>query len=197
MVTTGPFRLIPGPAGDLSIYSSETTPGAPVRGHVILCHDLPRPVGRSAADVALTYPALADRLTPASRGWRVVTAALRGSGESAGDFSPSGWLDDLVFVAETEIPADATRVAVGFGFGGVLALRLAAEDERISGAACLGSPADLAGLAVIRPLSWTAADEREWSRRRGFRSRSTPGPRSSRCCTRSKTWSGRRAGPSW
>ena len=144
-MTTGPFRLLPGPAGDLSIYSSETTPGAPVRGHVILCHDLPRPKG-SAADVALTYPALADRLTRES-GWRVVTAALRGAGESAGDFSPLGWLDDLVFVAETEIPADATRVAVGFGLGGVLALRLAAEDERISGAACLGSPADLAALA--------------------------------------------------
>ena len=142
---TGPFRLLPGPAGDLSIYSTDTTPGAPVRGHVVLCHDLPRPNG-AAADVALTYPALADRLTRES-GWRVVTAALRGAGESAGDFSPLGWLDDLVFVAEIEIPDDAPRVTVGFGFGGVLALRLAAEDSRVSGAACLGSPVDLAGLA--------------------------------------------------
>jgi len=142
---TGPFRLRPGPAGDLSCYASATTPGAPLRGHVVLCHDLPRP-GGSAADVALTYPALADRLTRES-GWRVVTAALRGAGESVGDFSAMGWLDDLRFVTETEVPGGDTYVAVGFGFGGVLALHLAAADERVAGVACLGTPADLAPLA--------------------------------------------------
>jgi len=110
----------------------------------VLCHDLPRPKG-VAADVALTYPALADRLTRES-GWRVVTAALRGTGESTGDFSALGWLDDLTFLAENEIPADAPRVAVGFGFGGVLALRLAAGDERVAGVACLGTPSDLGPL---------------------------------------------------
>ena len=115
----GPFRLRPGPAGDLSSYASSTGPGAPVRGHVVLCHDLPRPKG-VAADVALTYPALADRLTRES-GWRVVTAALRGAGESTGDFSALGWLDDLTFLAENEIPEASPRVVVGFGFGGVLA----------------------------------------------------------------------------
>ena len=85
-------------------YASSTTPGAPVRGHVLLCHDLPRPKS-AAADIALTYPALADRLTRES-GWRVVTAALRGAGESAGDFSALGWLDDLTFLAEAEIPCE-------------------------------------------------------------------------------------------
>ena len=142
----GPFRLRPGPAGDLSLYASATGPGAPVRGHVVLCHDLPRPKG-AAADVALTYPALADRLTRES-GWRVVTAALRGAGESAGDFSALGWLDDLTFVAETEIPEGSPRFVVGFGFGGVLALHLAAADERVAGVACLGTPADLTPLAA-------------------------------------------------
>ncbi len=111
----------------------------------MLCHDLPRPKG-SAADVALTYPALADRLTRES-GWRVVTAALRGAGESAGDFSALGWLDDLRFLAENEIPEDSPRLVVGFGFGGVLALHLAAGDERVAGVACLGAPSDLGSLA--------------------------------------------------
>jgi len=111
----------------------------------VLCHDLPRPKG-SAADVALTYPALADRLTRES-GWRVVTAALRGAGESAGDFSALGWLDDLRFLAENEIPEDSPRLVVGFGFGGVLALHLAAGDERVAGVACLGAPSDLGSLA--------------------------------------------------
>jgi putative redox protein len=115
-----------------------------VRGHVLLCHDLPRPKG-SAADVALTFPALADRLTRES-GWRVVTAALRGVGDSAGDFSALGWLDDLTFVAETEVPETSPRLVVGFGFGGVLALHLAAGDERVAGVACLGTPSDLGSL---------------------------------------------------
>jgi uncharacterized protein len=140
----GPFRLRPGPAGDLWTYATATSPGAPVRGHVLLCHDLPRPQA-AAADVALTYPALADRLARET-GWQVVTAALRGAGESAGDFSALGWLDDLRFVAENEIPEESARVAVGFGFGGVLALHLAASDERVGGVACLGTPADVAEL---------------------------------------------------
>jgi uncharacterized protein len=141
----GPFRLRPGPAGDLSSYTSATTPGAPVRGHVILCHDLPRPKG-AAADVALTFPALADRLARES-GWHVVTGALRGAGDSAGDFSALGWLEDLTFLADSEIPESEPRFAVGFGFGGVLALHLAAQDERIAGIACLGTPDELGSLA--------------------------------------------------
>jgi uncharacterized protein len=140
----GPFRLRPGPAGDLSSYVSATSPGAPIRGHVVLCHDLPRPKG-AAADVAITYPALADRLSRES-GWRVVTAALRGAGESAGDFSALGWLDDLIFLAESEVPGSSPRLVVGFGFGGVLALHLAAGDDRVAGVACLGTPADLTPL---------------------------------------------------
>jgi putative redox protein len=142
----GPFRLRPGPSGDLWTYASATSPGAPIRGHIVLCHDLPRPKG-AAADVALTYPALADRLSRES-GWRVVTAALRGAGESAGDFSPLGWLEDMTFLAETEIPEDAPRLAVGFGFGGVLALHMAALDDRVEGVACLGTPASLDAMAA-------------------------------------------------
>lgn len=138
---TGPFRLLPGPAGDLWTYASATPPGSPHGGHVVLCHDLPRAKG-SAHDVALTYPALADRLTRET-GWRVVTATLRGAGDSTGDFSAQGWLDDLHLVTETEVPADAPRWLVGFGFGGVLALHVASLDERVAGVACLGTPAAL------------------------------------------------------
>ncbi len=142
----GPFRLQPGPAGDLATYASASGPGASVRGHVVLCHDLPRPKGASA-DVAVTYPSLADHLHRESA-WRVVTAVLRGAGDSAGDFSPLGWLDDLAFVAEAEVPESSPRVVVGFGFGGVLALHLAARDERVVGVGCLGTPSDLAPLAA-------------------------------------------------
>ena len=145
----------------------------------MLCHDLPRPKG-SAADVALTYPALADRLTRES-GWRVVTAALRGAGESAGDFSALGWLDDLAFLAETEIPETAPRLVVGFGFGGVLALHLAAR-RRAGGGRGLPRHAGRLGPAGPRPRAncWPAAGGPASSRRPGSRPRPRPGPRSSR-----------------
>jgi uncharacterized protein len=138
---SGPFRLLEGDAGDLWSYSTATVPGAPVSGHVVLCHDLPRATG-SANDVAQTYPALADRLTRET-GQRVVTGILRGAGASDGDFSAQGWLNDLGRLTETEVPAEARRWLVGFGFGGVLALHIAAGDERVAGVACLGTPADL------------------------------------------------------
>jgi uncharacterized protein len=115
-----------------------------VSGHVVLCHDLPRASG-SAKDVAQTYPALADRLTRET-GQRVVTGILRGAGASEGDFSAQGWLDDLRWLMDTEVPGEARRWLVGFGLGGVLALRVAADDDRVAGVACLGTPADLAVL---------------------------------------------------
>jgi putative redox protein len=140
----GPFRLLPGPAGDLWTYASTTPAGAPVAGHVLLCHDLPRAKG-SAHDVALTYPALADRLTRET-GWRVVIGTLRGIGDAGGDFSAQGWVEDLNLIMEAEIPPEAPRLLVGFGFGGVLALHLASHDERAVGVACLGTPATLDSL---------------------------------------------------
>jgi putative redox protein len=111
----------------------------------VLCHDLPRSKG-SAADVAVTYPALADRLTRES-GRRVVTATFRGAGDSTGDFSGLGWLEDLAFLTESEVPESSPRIVIGFGFGGVLALHLAAHDQRVAGIACLGTPASLAALS--------------------------------------------------
>jgi pimeloyl-ACP methyl ester carboxylesterase len=141
---SGPFRLLEGEAGDLWSYASATPPGAPISGHVVICHDLPRATG-SANDVAQTYPALADRLTRET-GLRVVTGTLRGAGASDGDFSARGWADDVRQLIGTEVPDDARRWLVGFGFGGVLALHLAASDERVAGVACLGAPADLESL---------------------------------------------------
>jgi pimeloyl-ACP methyl ester carboxylesterase len=138
---TGPFRLLHGPAGDLWSYATAVPNGAPASGHVVLCHDLPRSAG-SAKDVAQTYPALADRLTRET-GQRAVTGILRGAGASDGDFSAQGWLDDLRVLIDTEVTDDAPRWLVGFGLGGVLALHLAAADDRVAGVACLGTPADL------------------------------------------------------
>ena len=138
---TGPYRLLPGPVGDFWAYASAARSSA---GHVVLCHDLPRSTG-SARDVGQTLPSLADRLTRETS-FRVVAGTLRGAGESAGDFSAQGWVDDLEFLVSTEVPEDSPRWLVGFGFGGVVALHMAANDQRVAGVACLGTPATLDAL---------------------------------------------------
>ena len=182
----GSWRLLDGPAGVLRSYVTATATGALDGPALLICHEFP-PFKGGSADVGRTYPTLADKLAEES-GWRVVTATLRGSGGSEGDFSAAGWLEDLRFLLdETQVglstdagatesgatepgatdaaPTDAapTGVAptkapagpgedpvhvVGFGFGGALALRLAAESPRVAGVACLGSPADLSGWAA-------------------------------------------------
>ena len=69
---------------------------------------------------------------------------LRGAGGSEGDFSASGWLEDLGFLVDQQVGADGRIWLVGFGLGGALALRLAAGDQRVAGVASLAAPADLA-----------------------------------------------------
>jgi len=143
---TGPWRLLDGPAGVLHAYATPTAPGSPPVPALLLCHELPRERG-SAPDVGRTYPALADRLGLES-GFKVATGLLRGAGGSEGDFSAAGWLEDLRFLADHEVGDDGALWLVGFDLGGVLALRLAAEDQRVRGVACLGAPAD--------PAVWAA-----------------------------------------
>lgn len=137
---TGPWQLVDGPAGVLRTYA--TTPGSPAGPVLLLCHELPR-VRRSAVDAGRTFPALADRLSQES-GFQVVVGMLRGAGGSEGDFSASGWLEDLGFLVDQQVGAGGQIWLAGFGLGGALALRLAAGDERVGGVAALAAPADLA-----------------------------------------------------
>jgi uncharacterized protein len=102
-----------------------------------------------AADTGRAYPALADRLGQES-GFRVVTGMLRGAGGSDGDFSASGWLEDLEFLVDQEVGAGGKVWIVGFGLGGAFALRLAADDDRVRGVASLAGPADV-GAWVAEP----------------------------------------------
>ena len=61
---------------------------------------------------------------------------------------------------------------VGFGFGGVLALHLAAGDERVAGVACLGTPGRPRPADRATPSGcWPAAARPASSRRPGSRPR--------------------------
>ncbi len=102
----------------------------------------------SAQRVADTLPTLADHIADEA-GWTVVVGCLRGVGASAGDFSLGGWYEDLRAVVDhaAEITHRDGVWIVGFGTGGALGLCLAAQDGRVRGVACFGSPATFADWA--------------------------------------------------
>ncbi len=108
---------------------------------LVLCHGFPAGPGGGAASVQ-TYSELADHLA-IDGGWVVLTFNFRGTGSSDGDFSLSGWLDDLrAAVGHLERTDGVSGVWVaGSSTGGALAICEAAEDERVRGVATLAAPA--------------------------------------------------------
>jgi len=125
---------------DLVIASTETKP---VNDHtLVLVHGLPRALGMGRAAAGM-LPELAEHLANES-GWQVVSGTLSGVGKSTGTFSASQWLADLSAILDA-VSIDDRRVSfAAFGFGGDVALRLAALDDRVRGVAVFATPADLA-----------------------------------------------------
>lgn len=119
------------------------TPGArPVASHaLIIVHGLPRAMGMGRQAAGL-LPELAEHLATES-GWMVATGTLSGVGGSTGTFSASQWLADLRQILDRVNQGERRISLAGFGFGGALALRIAADDERIRGVATFATPAHL------------------------------------------------------
>lgn len=113
----------------------------PVPG-VILCHGFPTgPL--DARQSGMTFPELIDRMSH-ELGWAAMTFAFRGCGQSEGDFSLQGWVDDLRAAIDHLIDEAAPSGIwlVGTGAGASLAVCVAADDPRILGAALLSARAD-------------------------------------------------------
>jgi len=139
------WSVIDGPAGALSLHvSAGPSPRGPSGNVMVLCHGFP--VGPDSAEhLGANLATLADRLS-AETSWQVVVGCLRGVGRSEGDFSLGGWYEDLGAVVDHAASLGRGGVwVVGFGTGGALGLCVAAADDRVRGAACLGSPATFAG----------------------------------------------------
>lgn len=139
-------------SGDLTLVGHLALPvgSAAVRRApgLVLAHGFPAgPLG--AKVTGQTYPGFADRLA-ADAGWMVLTVNFRGTGESEGNFSLAGWLDDLAAaVAHMRARDDVSGVwLAGASTGGSLALCLAAEDPEIRGVATLAAPADFEDWAA-------------------------------------------------
>ena len=136
---------VAGPTGPLSVVVA-MPPMRQAEGRCLLvCHGLPltRGGGRTAAG---TLPELADHLSREA-GWIVAACALSGVGDNPGTFSGPRWREDLAAVAEHLLAQHQRLWVGGFGFGGVLALDLAAHEERVRGVATFATPADVAAWA--------------------------------------------------
>jgi uncharacterized protein len=142
-VTISPvWEKWPGPAGALAVHEPATSgPQGPNSGIVVISHGFPEDKGPRGF-VPANLLALSERLASQS-GWRVVACCLRGVGQSDGDFSVGGWLEDLGAVVDTasaSVPNGSTWI-VGLGLTGSLAICLAASDPKVKGVASLAAPA--------------------------------------------------------
>lgn len=137
--------VLPGAAGDL-IGQLALPPGAE-RGAaaIVLCHGFPS-APKGARGSGEGYAELAEFLADET-GAAVLTFTFRGCANSAGDFSLSGWIEDLGTAVDW---LTATRNVVevgvaGFSAGGAVALCRAARDERIRSVAGFAVPATFDG----------------------------------------------------
>lgn len=109
---------------------------------VILCHGFPQsPL--DARHSAGTFPQLVDRIA-FTTGRSAMTFTFRGCGESTGDFSLQGWIDDLRAAIDhmTSVAHVERCVLVGTNTGGSIAICVAADDPRVTAAALISARAD-------------------------------------------------------
>ncbi len=119
-----------------------TSSARPVANHVlVLVHGLPRAMGMGRQAAGL-LPELAEHLANES-GWLVATGTLSGVGGSTGTFSATQWCRDLREILSRVEQGDQRISLAGFGFGGALALAVAADDDRVRGVATFAAPAHL------------------------------------------------------
>jgi putative redox protein len=137
------------------------------RRGLVLAHGFPTGP-RWSESSGRTYPEFADRLA-ADAGWTVLAFNFRGTGESEGDFSMSGWLQDLRSAIDHLEGADGVEGVwlAGFRTGGSLAICAASDDPRVRGVATFGAPADFD--------DWAADPRRFLSTARGLGVLRTPG----------------------
>jgi len=116
-------------------------PGVTNPPGLVLCHGFPSGT-LGARGTGTSFPPLADRI--AREAWVVLTFCFRGCGDSEGDFSLGGWLEDLDAAIEQfeETVSPRGIWLAGFGTGGALCATAGAERPAVRGVATLGAPAD-------------------------------------------------------
>ena len=131
------FRFGPqGLAG--SIYKRDSN--LKDRPGLVICHGFPLLMD-TPLKPGETYKYLAEHIAR-ELGWTVMIFSYRGCGDSPGNFSISGWLEDSK-QAVAHLAQDVPQVwTAGFGSGGAFAICAGAESREVSGVISVGAPAD-------------------------------------------------------
>ncbi len=107
---------------------------------VVLCHGLPSKQRPGVPNS--TYRRFAERIA-LSLGWTVLAVSMRGCGDSEGDFSIAGWINDIGRCVDYILAHHSKHVwLVGSTTGGSIAMLAAARDERVSGVVAMAPRAD-------------------------------------------------------
>ncbi|MFN8050896.1 MAG: alpha/beta fold hydrolase [Acidimicrobiales bacterium] len=116
------------------------SPDGPGPG-VVLCHGFPVR-GRESPASGKSFPELADRIAT-EMGWTALTINFRGCGQSEGDFSMSGWRDDIHAAVQHLLGLGVSGVwLAGYGSGGALCISEGARNPDVRGVAAIAAPAD-------------------------------------------------------
>ena len=109
---------------------------------VILCHGFPI-ASLDAQRAGGTFPQLMDRAAR-ELGCVTMTFNFRGCGDSEGDFSLQGWVDDLRNAIShlLNVSNPTGVILVGTNTGGSIAICVAADDPRVCAAGLLSPRAD-------------------------------------------------------
>lgn len=132
-------------SGDLQLVGRLARPDRIPSGGVpalVITHGFPT-VSNGKLNAGRSYYDLAERVAE-DVGWMALAFTFRGCGESEGDFSLGGWVDDIrAAVDHLDARDDVNSVwLAGFGTGGALCIVAGAGDERVKGVAAVAPPAD-------------------------------------------------------
>ena len=107
---------------------------------MVLCHGFPST--QRPGVPSRSYEQFAERVAE-EQGWAVLAVSLRGCGQSAGQFSMVGWLEDVARSIERLRQEGSQRIwLVGSTTGGSLAIMAASRDPEIRGVAAMAPRAD-------------------------------------------------------
>jgi len=122
---------------DVSLQGEIHRPDGPSRGSAVICHPLP------AAGGSKDHPLLwAIRAELVRRGLAVLAFNFRGVMASEGEYSAGDRevLDARAAVDRIREEAEGPTFVAGWSFGATVALREAADDDRVAGLALVGLP---------------------------------------------------------
>lgn len=153
----------------IDLRSHLSIPSAGIGQHgVVLCHGFPR-LKREAASAGLRYPEVADRIAE-QMNMAVLTFNFRGTGQSEGDFSMSGWCIDLLSAVRYLKQEHGVQKIwlIGFGTGASIAIVVAANSSEVDGVAAFSARAHFDDWAVNGPALLDHAKSLGMIRTEGF-----------------------------